>query len=402
MNITTGHEMVDNSRMIQIAFICGVIDTHLLTRFERAVFRITRGKAILNNQNFPTELMNDLKFKNPDKFANDKSAVFIVFPLSGQSNIIGSKLINICRAFEMNIISVPKTKEEIYETISGYEQEIVDYVELSTQTKSLLLDKLQNLSRNKIDYKCSHVEQLRLSIVKERAVYSTLNLFNRIETLLVGTFWAPKKSAASILEAMDELKKTDPKFSGVSITPMTHNKQPPTYFETNDFTEPFQVIVNTYGIPKYKEINPAYVTIVTFCYQFGVMFGDIAHGACIFLGGLYLLMNKETLQASNVGRLIFKARYLLMLLGFFSFYCGFIYNDFMGIKLIVFGSCYYEQNNGSQIYYERDENCTYPIGFDWVWGGSGNDITFTNSFKMKLSIIVGVLHMTMGIIFKGK
>ena len=70
MNITTGHEIIDSSRVIQIAFICGVIDTHLLGRFERAVFRITRGKAILNNENFPKELMDDLKFKNPEKFAN--------------------------------------------------------------------------------------------------------------------------------------------------------------------------------------------------------------------------------------------------------------------------------------------------------------------------------------------
>lgn len=113
MNITTGHENVDPSRAIQIAFICGVIDTHVIGKFERAVFRITRGKAILNDENFPTELMEDLKFKNPTKFQNDKSAVFIVFPLSGHNNIIGSKLVNICRAFDMNIISVPKTKKEI-------------------------------------------------------------------------------------------------------------------------------------------------------------------------------------------------------------------------------------------------------------------------------------------------
>jgi vacuolar-type H+-ATPase subunit I/STV1 len=64
-------------------------------------------------------------------------------------------------------------------------------------------------------------------------------VFNRSENLLIGNFWTPQNSADSIMEAMEELKKTDPNFSGVNIKPVTHNKQPPTYFETNDFTEPF-------------------------------------------------------------------------------------------------------------------------------------------------------------------
>ena len=31
---------------------------------------------------------------------------------------------------------------------------------------------------------------------------------------------------------------------------------------------------------------------------------------------------------------------MIILMGFFAFYCGFIYNDFMGIGLNLFGSCY--------------------------------------------------------------
>lgn len=38
--------------------------------------------------------------------------------------------------------------------------------------------------------------------------------------------------------------------------------------------------------------------------------------------------------------MIFKARYLLLLLGFFSLYCGLIYNDFMGLKMLTMKSCY--------------------------------------------------------------
>lgn len=53
-------------------------------------------------------------------------------------------------------------------------------------------------------------------------------------------------------------------------------------------------------------------------------------------------------------------------------------------------------------YYKRyNENCTYPMGTDPIWGISSNKLTYINGIKMKLSVIFGVLHMTMGIIHKG-
>jgi len=41
--------------------------------------------------------------------------------------------------------------------------------------------------------------------------------------------------------------------------------------------------VNTYGVPSFKEINPAFFTTVTFPFLFGVMFGDIAHGGALLI-----------------------------------------------------------------------------------------------------------------------
>ena len=61
----------------------------------------------------------------------------------------------------------------------------------------------------------------------------------------------------------------------------------PTYIPTNEFTYAFQEIVNTYGIPRYREINPAIFNIVFFPFLFGVMFGDIGHGIIILLFAMY-------------------------------------------------------------------------------------------------------------------
>lgn len=104
---------------------------------------------------------------------------------------------------------------------------------------------------------------------------------------------------------------------------------------------PFHEIVVTYGTPTYKEVNPTTFNIVTFPFLFGVMFGDIGHGLLLFLFGIYICLKHDDIMKNQPSlRLLQKARYLILLMGFFAFYCGFIYNDMMSMPLDLFGTCY--------------------------------------------------------------
>ena len=69
VNITTGDEVrsAETSR-IQLAYVTGIVDTHLVQKLERSIFRMTRGKAILSNKNFPKEEMEQLRRRNPERF----------------------------------------------------------------------------------------------------------------------------------------------------------------------------------------------------------------------------------------------------------------------------------------------------------------------------------------------
>ena len=53
-------------------------------------------------------------------------------------------------------------------------------------------------------------------------------------------------------------------------------------------------MIDTYGIPIYKEANPGLFTIISFPFLFGVMYGDVGHGLLLLSLGIYLVffMNK--------------------------------------------------------------------------------------------------------------
>lgn len=200
-----------------------------------------------------------------------------------------------------------------------------------------------------------------------------------------------------------------------------HTIPRPTYIKTNDFTMPFQLIIDTYGVPSYQEANPAVITIVTFPFFFGMMFGDMGHGSILLMLGLVLTLAYDRLKGGPLNDVL-PFRYLLLLLGFMSTYCGFIYNEYFALTTSIFPSCYnmtyrnqlnptlldnqYGEATSNEIdatyYYKRlDHTCNYPFGVDPAWALSKNRLIFANGIKMKLSVIMGIVHMSMGIIIKG-
>lgn len=126
--------------------------------------------------------------------------------------------------------------------------------------------------------------------------------------------------------------------------------------------------------------------------MFGTMFGDAGHGLALLTFALFTLFKPKSFPLQ-----ITKYTSLLIYLGFFAFYCGLIYNDFLSVPLPLSNSCYKTHKNE----FVETNHCPYRFGMDYNWHLSANSITFVNSFKMKISILIGVIHMTIGIILKG-
>lgn len=116
-----------------------------------------------------------------------------------------------------------------------------------------------------------------------------------------------------------------------------------------------QEIVNTYGVPSYTEINPAPFYIITFGFFIGVMFGDIGH----MLLAIPLLIH-------------LKANLWFWTVVCFMGYCGLIYNEFFGLNLGFFSSCYTIVEGSKASFVQKFDNCIYPIGVDSIWKVSFN------------------------------
>lgn len=149
--------------------------------------------------------------------------------------------------------------------------------------------------------------------------------------------------------------------------------------------------MNTYGIPRYGEVNPAVYAIPIFPFLFGVMFGDIGHGGLLLGFAIWLLMSEGS---NKLFPNIYAIRYLLLMMGIFSFYSGWIYNEFFSIPLDMFGSCYQIVGVGEEA--QKAHGCVYPLGLDPIWIRASNELNYFNSYKMKFAVIIGVFQMSFG------
>ena len=237
-----------------------------------------------------------------------------------------------------------------------------------------------------------------MRILREKCIYENFDKMKLKDRIFYARVWIPIFYEPQVRRIIDGFARTF-NFSPPELEwkDWSHlGKSPPTFYRTTDFTKPYLEIVETYGVPRYLELNPAPWSIATFPYQFGVMFGDIGHGGMLLAATSYLVYKADELRAKKlVPKKLLEVRYLLCFMGFFAFYCGFIYNELFAITLKLFGTCH----NMDTL--ERDRSCTYPIGLDPAWYMAKNEVSYFNSFKMKLSITIGVLHMMMGIFLRG-
>ncbi|CAL5998179.1 V-type_proton ATPase subunit a [Hexamita inflata] len=261
---------------------------------------------------------------------------------------------------------------------------------------------------NKLLYSVSaYINYLHEFILTEKAICHTMNMFSMQQNIATCHCWIPEEHMDLVEQ---RIRDADEIGQGANRSILEKNiethVQPPTMFPTNKYTEVFQNIVQSYGTPSYKEINPAFFYLYQFPFTFSLMFGDVGHGVINAIVGLLMIIfeKKLSLITSDMFQLVFMGRYVIFLMSCYSIITGLIYNDFFALGFDIFGSKYHWKldtvNHKFFGDYPAGTSPVYNFGMDSAWHWADNSMIFLNSYKMKLSVVVGIAQMIFGLFVK--
>lgn len=404
----------EDSSSLRFRNVTGVVPADERLKFERMIFRTTRGNCFSRFSPIDEPLADPTNGHPVTKHA------FVIF---FQSSFIETKLRKICDAFHARLYSLPSMEDRgaIAHLIQSNAAELNQSSHILRRNRESCVLLCRDLADT--------LEAWKWTVLQEKATYHALNMFRAdVSGMLRAEGWVIKEALGNVRRAVTRahMAADDKSMPSLVDTVATPWPVPPTYFETNKFTDAFQAFVETYGCPRYREVNPSVFTAVTFPFLFGVMYGDIGHGFCVLLFGLYLILTERKLEhPGSMGEMmasIYGGRYMLFMMGAFAIYAGLIYNDFFSLPLNLFGSkfaypdcleshdretkCVAEYMIDGEMTYVNATDVSsgdnvYAMGLDPIWKTSSNELLFFNSFKMKISVIFGIVQMTFGILLKG-
>ncbi|XP_025054667.1 V-type proton ATPase 116 kDa subunit a isoform X3 [Alligator sinensis] len=389
----------------KLGFTAGVIKRERMVPFERLLWRACRGNVYLRYTEMDTPL------EDPVTREEVKKNVFIIFY---QGEQLRQKIKKICEGFRATVYPCPESATERREMVDGVNTRIEDLNTVITQTESHRQRLLHEAAVNLWTW--------GIKVKKIKAIYHILNLCNIDVTqqCVIAEIWFPVVDTGRIKRALKQGMERSGSTIAPILTAVQTKMSPPTFNRTNKFTAGFQNIVDAYGVGNYREMNPAPYTIITFPFLFAVMFGDCGHGAVMLGFALWMVTNEKALLAqkstNEIWNTFFSGRYLILLMGIFSIYTGFIYNDCFSKSLNIFGSSWHIRpmfSNSTWNEHVLEENEAlqldpavpgvysgnpYPFGIDPIWNIAKNKLTFLNSYKMKMSVVMGITQMVFGVI----
>lgn len=366
--------------------IFGFIETGFLMKFLQIINRVGRELVEVRTKNM---ILTDNFASDPEYCS--KSLVVIYFLMSGK-NVMREKITAVLNNF--GFIFLNNLNGEFNASANEVKQALNENESIGERTEETVRSLLESLAGLTILSNLSDVFSHLLVVKRELRFAQNLvylkhkNGFNQLLLWVAQSSYGVLKGKLEELD-VEEFGFVKPKliledFGG------NDDLHPPTLLASNPVISLFQEIVNIYGIPKYQEINPAVFMIVSFPFFFGLMFGDVCHGLILFGFGYYV-----SLSQSKVWEDLKKVSLVLMMMGFFSMYCGLVYNQFFSVSFVTQVGCYDPQTLANR----NVENC-HSFGLDWVWSIAKNATAFLNSFKMKFSIIIGVSQMLLGLLLK--
>ncbi|CCD24910.1 H(+)-transporting V0 sector ATPase subunit a NDAI_0E00940 [Naumovozyma dairenensis CBS 421] len=373
---------------ITINFVTGIIPRDKINTFEQILWRVLRGNLFFKHIEIEQPIFD---VKTQSYIAKN---AFIVY---SHGDLILDRIKRIAESLDAHLYEIDKNPESRSQKLLKINENLSDLYTVLQSTTTTLESELFGIGQE--------LNSWYQDIAREKSTYETLNKFNfdKNRKTLIAEGWIPEDELSFLKDCLVQMTSK----LGVDVPSIIQvlgtNKTPPTFHRLNKFTQAFQSICDSYGVPQYREVNPGLPTIVTFPFMFAIMFGDMGHGFIMTMAALVFVLNEKKFDRMKRGEILdmaYTGRYIILFMGLFSMYTGFLYNDIFSRSMTLFKSGWEwpEDFKAGEMLYAKKVG-TYPIGIDWAWHGAENSLLFSNSYKMKLSIVMGFIHMTYSYMF---
>ena len=149
--------------------------------------------------------------------------------------------------------------------------------------------------------------------------------FPRTEAAVLIAGWVPADDITALEQRLGET--TDGRYALQTSPPdASMQEQIPVLLKHSWLLRPFEVLVSTYGLPNYQELEPTFFVALSYIVMFGMMFGDAGHGMVLAAGGLIALLAGKSQKVRDFG-------VLLLFAGSSSIIFGVVYGSYFGIEV---------------------------------------------------------------------
>lgn len=349
--------------------VSGVMDPKAMRRMFVTMYRASRGNIVMSQ-------------------GTDETGKKGFFAAWFQTELLRKKVVQIALSYGANVFEFSVEENEVKDKEAELVRELSDLQDILRRSYA---DNGNFLTEIKDSF-----WYWRLFFSREVMIIKNMDYadFSTISDRAVYRGWIPHRRYGELAVLLNEATENAGSATRIACRVSDGEEAPPTWIETNEFTAPFQTLCDAYGFADHDEVN-AGAFYGMYPFLFGVMFGDIGH-SLIFLAmalGLIVMAPRLKQAGGEMIETVLGYRYFFLSLALAGVYNGFVYNECFGIPIDLFGSCYKEVGHGD---YEKTGAGIYPFGLDPVWMFKDNELIYTNSLKMKISVVLGITMMVFG------
>ncbi len=264
-------------------------------------------------------------------------------------------------------LTVRQFVEVVVDKVHGFEEEMAKlYGEIEGKTR-------ENLGQLVLFREALSAEAERLAVLEKASEADYV-------TLIEG--WIPESNVEGTIAELKE----NIGLVYIDTRKPEQAEEPPTRMKNAAAVKPFEVIVNMFGTPKYREWDPTPIIAYSFAIFFGLMLCDVAYAIGIILAARFLIRRFVDDPYSEGYRLFQRVLYIS---GAVALVLGFLAGNYLGDIYSFFGV-----DSAALLEPVRDM-LTDPISFIVLSVGLG--LVHVNTAHL-LALIVGVRKKDKGIV----